>query len=93
MPTLISSQHEKNRFIGERGRLISDIIKISDWFNIEWFLAPVNMEIALTLFTMVFLFQFWENLSLVKICHIEVLLKDQLSCVTNGGTTTKYFNF
>ena len=35
---LIFSQqtaHVKNRFIEESGRLISDIIEISDWFNIE----------------------------------------------------------
>ena len=26
------------------------------------------------------------------IIWIEILLKDQLSCVKNGGTTTQYFN-
>ena len=37
LPTLIFSQqtdYVKNRFIEESGRLISDIIEISDWFNI-----------------------------------------------------------
>ena len=29
------SAYVKNRFIEESGRLISDIIEISDWFNIE----------------------------------------------------------
>ena len=40
LPTLIFSQqtaYVKNRFIEESGRLISDIIEISDWFNIEGF--------------------------------------------------------
>ena len=37
LPTLIFSQQTdfvKNRFIEESGRLISNIIEISDWFNI-----------------------------------------------------------
>ena len=38
LPTLIFSQqtdYVKNRFIEESGRLISDIIEISDWFNVR----------------------------------------------------------
>ena len=45
LPTLISSQrtsHVKNKFIKESGSLISDIIQISDWFNIERFLVTMN---------------------------------------------------
>ena len=41
LPTLVSSQqtvYVKNRFIGESGRLISNIIEISGWFNITGFL-------------------------------------------------------
>ena len=37
LPTLIFPQQTdfvKNRFIEESGRLISNIIEISDWFNI-----------------------------------------------------------
>ena len=46
LPTLIFSQqtaYVENRFIGESGRLIFDVIEISDWLNIEGFL--VNMDI------------------------------------------------
>ena len=42
--TLTSSQqtaYEKNRFIGESGRLIFDIVEFSDWFNIERFLVTI----------------------------------------------------
>ena len=49
LPTLISSQqtaHVKNRFIGESGRLISDIIEISGCFNITGFLVTVDIEKA-----------------------------------------------
>ena len=46
LPTLISSQKtafEKNRFIGESGRLISDIIDISGCFNISDFLVTMDI--------------------------------------------------
>ena len=49
LPTLISSQqtaYVKNRFIGESGRLISDIIEISGWLNITDFLVIMNIEKA-----------------------------------------------
>ena len=46
-PTLISSQqtaYVKNRFIGEKGRLISDIIEINGWFNVTGFFVTMNIE-------------------------------------------------
>ena len=49
LPTLISSQrtsHVKNKFIKESDRLISDIIQISDWFNIERFLVTMDNKKA-----------------------------------------------
>ena len=45
--TLISSQQTayiKNRFIGESGRLISDITEISSFFNITGFLVTMDIE-------------------------------------------------
>ena len=43
--------------------------------------------------------QFCENVSLYKIwlsknfiLWVKILLRDQESCVINGGTTTKYFS-
>ena len=61
LPTLISSQqttYVKNRFIGESGRLICDIIKIRGWFNIKA-LTPLTPRI--------FLAPSWDNLDLAKI--------------------------
>ena len=49
LPTLITSQqaaYVKNRFIGESGRLISDIIEISGCFNITGFLVTMDIEKA-----------------------------------------------
>ena len=97
MPTLISSQqtaYVKNRFIGESGRLISDIIEISGWFNITGFLVTMDIEKAFDSLDHIFLNYVLKKFSFGKkfITWIEVLLKDQQSSVINGGTTTQYFN-
>ena len=49
LPDLISSQqtaYVKNRHIGESGRLISDIIEITEIRNIEGFLVTMDIEKA-----------------------------------------------
>ena len=89
LPTLISSQqtaYVKNRFIGESGRLISDIVEISGCFNITGFLVTMDIEEAFDfldhslLISVLKKFRFRKNF----ITWIEVLLKDQQSCVING---------
>ena len=89
LPTLISSQqtaYVKNRFIGESGRLISDIAEISGCFNITGFLVTMDIEEAFDfldhslLISVLKKFRFRKNF----ITWIEVLLKDQQSCVING---------
>ena len=81
LPTLISSQqtaYVKNRFIGESGRLISDIVEISGCFNITGFLVTMNIEEAFDfldhslLISVLKKFRFRKNF----ITWIEVLLKD-----------------
>ena len=69
LPTLISSQqtaHVKNRFIGESGRLISDIIEISGCFNITGFLVTVDIEKAFDSLDHSFLIPAWKSLVLGK---------------------------
>ena len=49
LPTLVSSQqtaYVKNRFVGESGRLISDITEISSCVNITGFLVTTDIEKA-----------------------------------------------
>ena len=49
LPNLISPQHTayvQNRFIGESGRLIADIIEITDILNKEGFLVTMDIEKA-----------------------------------------------
>ena len=93
---LISSQqtaYVKNRFIGEIGRLISDIIEISSCFNITGFFVTIDIEKAFDSLDHSFLisvlkkFGFGQNF----FTWIEILLKDQQSCVINGRITTQYF--
>ena len=83
---LISSQetvYVKNRFIGGSVRLISDIIGISDWLNIEVFLVTMDIEKAFDSLDHDFLSSILRKFGFGKnfITWIEVLLKDQLSCV------------
>ena len=84
LPTLISSEqtaYVKNRFIGESGKLISDVIELSDWFNTEGFLVTMDIEKAFDSLDHDFLssvltkFGFGTNF----ITWIEYLMKDQLS--------------
>ena len=49
LPNLISPQqtaYVKNRFIGESGRLIADVIEITDILNKEGFLVTMDIEKA-----------------------------------------------
>ena len=49
LPDLISCQqtaYVKNRFIGEGGRLTSDILEISNVFNLRGYIVTVDIEKA-----------------------------------------------
>ena len=49
MPKLISfhqSAYVKNRFIGEEGRFISDILEMSESLNLEGYIVTVDIEKA-----------------------------------------------
>ena len=96
LPDLISSQqtaYVKNRHIGESGRLISDIIEITEIRNIEGFLVTMDIEKAFDSLGHNFLISTLEKYDFGQnfILWVKILLKDQESCVINGGKTTKYF--
>ena len=89
LPDLISSQQTayiKNSHIGESGRLISNIIEITEIKNIEGFLAQKKLKKLLLISTLE-KYGFRQNF----ILWVKILLKGQESCATNGGKTTKYF--
>ena len=96
LPDLISSQQTasvKNRPIGESGRLISDIIEITEIRNIESFLVTMDIEKAFDsldhnfLISTLEIYGFGQNF----ILWVKMLLNDKESCVINDGKTTKYF--
>ena len=83
----------QNRYIGEAGRLISDILDISDKLNVDSYLVTVDIEKAFGSldheFLLVILKKFRFGNSFID--WIIILLTNQESCVINCGSTTSYF--
>ena len=77
----------KDRFICETGRLISDIIEVSDVFNIDGFLATMGIEKFFDSLNHSFLLsvlkKFGFGTSFIK--WIETILNKSESCVINSG--------
>ena len=74
LSTLISSQQTAyviNKFIAEKGRLISGITEISGCFNITYFLYSWVLKKLLILLTIVFLFPSWKSLVLEKLYYLD----------------------
>ena len=84
----------KTIFVGESGRLISDIIEIGGWFNITGFLVGMDIEQIFDSLGHSFLISIMKKFGFGKkfITWIEILLKDQQSRVINGETPTHHFN-
>ena len=96
LPDLISSQqtaYVKKRHIGEYGRLISDIIEIAKIKEIGFFLVTMDIEKAFDSLDHKFLIYALEKYGFGKnfILWVKILLRNQESCVLNGGTNTKHF--
>ena len=97
LPNLIKSDqtaYVANRFIGESARLISDIIEMTKKLNIGGYLLTVDIEKAFDSMDHTFLFAVLEKFGFGEsfIQWIRVILKNQESCVINGGKTTGYFS-
>ena len=82
-----------NRFISEGGRLISDIIEITDLLQIEGILLMVDIEKAFDSVIHLFLVSALEKYGFKNdfIRWTILLLKNQESCIMNGGQTTNHF--
>ena len=96
LPDLISPSqlaYVKGRCISEGGRLISDIIEVSNMLQKKGFLLTIDIEKAFDSVNHNFLIAALENYGFGKkfIRWIRTLLKNQESCIINGGKTTKYF--
>ena len=96
IPKLISFQqtaYVRNRFIGEEGRLISDILEMSESVNLKGYIVTVDIEKAFDSlshsFLLVCLKKYGYGNDFIK--WVEMLLESQESCIINGGNRTKYF--
>ena len=96
LPVLISpgqTAYVNGRFIGESGRLISDIIEVCDIEKLSGYLMTIDFKEAFDSMNHAFLiatlkkYGFGDNFT----DWIKILLNNQESCVINGGHTTKYF--
>ena len=96
LPTLTTLQqtaYVQNRYIGEAGRLISDILDISDKLSTDMYLVTAYIGKAFNSLDYGFLlvvlkkFGFGNNFT----DWTKILLNNQESCVINGGSTTSYF--
>ena len=84
-----------NRFISKSGRLISDVLKITNSLDTEEILMKADIEKAFDSINHYFL------MCVLKKCGfgnnfrkwIQILRENPESCVINGGRTTPYFKF
>ena len=93
---MITSQQTayiQNRFISETGRLISDILEMSDKLNVSGFIAAMDIEKAFDSLDHTFLVSVLKKIGFGDdlIDWVTILIRNQESCVINGGRTTKYF--
>ena len=96
LPSLISSNqttYVDGRIISESGRLISDILEITDLSKLNGILLTIDIEKAFDSVNHAFLISVLEKYGFGKnfLKLINVLLNNQESCVINGGFTTQYF--
>ena len=82
-----------NRCISKGGRLISDIVEITDLLQIEGILLTVDIEKAFDSVNHLFLISALEKCGFKNdfMRWIKLLLKNQESHIINGGQTTNYF--
>ena len=97
IPKIVSGEqttYVKNRFIGESGRLISDIIQTTDIFNLSGYMVTMDIEKAFDSLDHTFFLKVLKKIGFGQnfIRCIETITNSQESCVINGGNTTQYFN-
>ena len=97
LPSVISSEQAayiKRRSIGESGRLISDVLSVTNNLKIKSYLVTMDIEKALDSLDHDFLISVFKEIGFGENFTewIKILLYKQESFVLNGGFTTKYFN-
>ena len=97
LPDLMSYQENayvQNRFIGEGGRLISDILEISNVFNLRGYVVTVEIgkesDSLSHSFLLACLKKFGFGHDFIR--WVKILFESQDSCIISVGTTTSYFS-
>ena len=95
--SIISSKQTayiEKRFIGESGRLMSDILSVTNNLKIKSYLVTMDIEKAFDSLDHSFLITVFKKIWFVEnfIDWIKILLYKEESCVLNSGFTTKYVN-
>ena len=96
LPSLISpdqTAYVKGRYIGESIRLISDILDSTSKYKIPGYILTVDLKKAFDSIDHVFLSSCLKKFGFGDyfLSWVSILLKNNESCVSNGGNTTKYF--
>ena len=96
MPNLVSENqiaYVNNRFISEGGRLILDILEITDSLQIDRLLMAIDIEKTFDSVNHFFLISVLKRNGFEDdfIKWIKTLLKNQESGVLNCGKATRYF--
>ena len=83
----------KNRFTGERGRLISDILEINESLNLKGYTVTADIKKAFHSLSHSFLLACLKKYGYGNefIKWVEMLIECHESCIINGDNTTKFF--
>ena len=95
LPFLIfanQSAYAGKRFIGEGGRLIYDLLEISDTLKLDGLLGRIDIQKAFDSVDHSFLIFTLERYECGNrfLKWVKMLLKNQESCIINGSNTTKF---
>ena len=96
LPKLMFFQQEayvENKFIGQEGRLISDILEMSESLDLKGFIVSVDIEKAFDSLSHSFLLVCIKKVDIGNDFKkwVEMLIECQESCIINCGNTTKSF--
>ena len=97
LPDLISCQQNayvKNRLIREGVRPLSDILEISNVFNLRGYIVTIDIEKGFDSLSHSFLLAFLKKFGFGHdfIRWVKILLESQDSFIINPGITTSYVN-
>ena len=87
------SAYVGGRFISESGRLVSNLLEISDTLKWDGLLATIDIQKAFDSVDHAFIVSTLERYGFGNrfVRWVKSLLKNKESCIINGGNTTKYF--